>query len=349
MGRQPKVKANVAINGFGRIGRQVCRRIMSRSDLNLVAINASYDAATLAHLLKYDSVHGKFDGQVVPMEGALLINGQQVTLVAERDASKLPWAALGVDIVVEATGKHKDRRSAGLHLQSGAKKVVITTASRDADATIVIGVNDDSYDPNHHHVVAAASCTTNCLAPFAKVLHEAFGIRSGLMTTIHAYTSDQNILDNPHKDPRRGRSAAHSIIPTSTGAAVAVAQVIPALQGKLNGFSLRVPTPDVSVVDLVATMERPVTVAEVNALLQKVSLGSHKGIIGYADEPLVSSDFIGDEHSCIIDSLLTMVGPENMVKVVAWYDNEWGYSCRVVDVVGLVARAAVESIDNAAD
>ncbi|HLN62908.1 MAG TPA: type I glyceraldehyde-3-phosphate dehydrogenase [Symbiobacteriaceae bacterium] len=343
------MKANVAINGFGRIGRMVCRRLADNPHLRLVAINASYDAATLAHLLKYDTTHGRFPGEVRAEDGALVINGQRVTLVAERDPAKLPWAALGVDIVIEATGKFKERAKAALHLESGAHKVVITTASKDADATIVMGVNEGVYDPLAHHVVAAASCTTNCLAPFAKVLHQQFGIVSGLMTTVHSYTNDQNILDNPHKDPRRARGAAQSIIPTTTGAAKAVAQVLPELAGKLNGFALRVPTPDVSVVDLVARLERPATAADVNAVLKAAADGPMQGIIGYSDEPLVSSDFTGDDRSCIIDAASTMAGPDNMIKVIAWYDNEWGYSCRVVDVAAHVGKALRESESSAAD
>ena len=333
------MKANLAINGFGRIGRMVCRRAIRNPYLQLVAINASYDAATLAHLLKYDTTHGRFDGEVRAEGDTLVINGQCVALVHERDAAKLPWADLGVDIVVEATGKFKEREKAALHLASGARKVVITTASRDADATIVVGVNDEAYDPAVHHVVAAASCTTNCLAPVAKLLHRRWGIVSGLMTTVHSYTNDQNILDNPHKDLRRARGAAQSIIPTTTGAARAVAQVLPELQGRLNGFALRVPTPDVSVVDLVARLEQPVTVAEVNSLFREAAEGACRGIVGYTDEPLVSSDFAGDDRSAIVDGPSTMVGPDNMVKVVAWYDNEWGYSCRVVDVAALLARS----------
>jgi glyceraldehyde 3-phosphate dehydrogenase len=343
------VKAKVAINGFGRIGRMVCRRIISNPDLDLVAINASYDASTLAHLLKYDTTHGRFQGEVRAEGNALIINDRRVQLVAERDPARLPWADLGVEIVIEATGKFTQREKAALHLQAGASKVIITTASKDADATIVIGVNEEIYNPEEHHVISAASCTTNCLAPFAKVLHREFGIISGLMTTVHAYTNDQNILDNPHKDLRRARSAAQAIIPTTTGAARAVAQVLPELQGRLNGFALRVPTQDVSVVDLVARLERPATAAEVNAALKAASEGPLHGIIGYTEEPLVSADFVGDDHSCIIDGLTTMAGADNMVKVVAWYDNEWGYSSRVVDVAAYLARAMEESHDAAAD
>lgn len=333
------MKAKVAINGFGRIGRMVCRRIMRNPQLELVAINASYDAPTLAHLLRYDTTHGRFDAEVRAEEDALVIDGHRVALVAQRDASKLPWRELGVDLVIEATGKHKTRDKASLHLQSGARKVLITTASKDADATIVWGVNEEQYDPNSHHIVAAASCTTNCLAPFVKVLHEEFGILSGLMTTVHAYTNDQRLLDNPHKDLRRARSAAQSIIPTTTGAAKAVAQVLPDLAGRLTGLALRVPTTDVSVVDLVARLAKPATAEEINQVLKNAAEGPMKGIIGYTEEPLVSHDFIGDERSCIIDGLSTMTMPENLVKVVAWYDNEWGYSCRVVDVAAHMAAA----------
>lgn len=333
------MKANLAINGFGRIGRMVCRRALGNPYLNLVAINASYDAATLAHLLRYDTTHGRFEGTIETEPDALIINGHRVLLVHERDAAKLPWRALGVDIVVEATGKFKDRPKAALHLASGASKVIITTASKDPDITVVVGVNDEAYDPARHDVIAAASCTTNCLAPIAKLLHNRWGIISGLMTTVHSYTNDQNILDNPHKDLRRARGAAQSIIPTTTGAAKAVAQVLPELTGKLNGFALRVPTPDVSVVDLVARLQQPVTVAEVNALFRAAAEGPYQGVLGFTDEPLVSSDFCGDDRSSIVDGTSTMVGPDNLVKVVAWYDNEWGYSCRVVDLAALVARA----------
>lgn len=333
------MKANLAINGFGRIGRMVCRRSLENPDLRVVAINASYDAATLAHLLKYDSTHGRFPGEVRAEGDFLIVNGQRIHLVSERDPAKLPWADLGIDIVVEATGKFTERARAALHLQAGARKVVITTASKDADATIVMGANDEAYDPALHDVVAAASCTTNCLAPVAKLLHRRWGIVSGLMTTVHAYTNDQNILDNPHKDLRRARGAAQSIIPTTTGAAKAVAQVLPELKGRLNGFALRVPTPDVSVVDLVAQLEQPATAEEINALFREAADGDLHGIVGFSDEPLVSGDFAGDDRSSIVDGLSTMVMPGNLVKVVAWYDNEWGYSCRVVDVAALIARS----------
>ncbi|MFB5084919.1 type I glyceraldehyde-3-phosphate dehydrogenase [Symbiobacterium thermophilum] len=332
------MKANVAINGFGRIGRMVCRRLLRHPDLNLVAVNASYPAETLAHLLKYDTVHGRLDAQVVAGDGEIVVDGHVVRLVSERDASRLPWRELGIDIVIDATGKHKERERAALHLHSGARKVIITTATKDPDVTVVMGVNEGAYRPAEHHIIAAASCTTNCLAPVAKVLHETFGIRTGLMTTVHAYTNDQNMLDNPHRDLRRARAATASIIPTTTGAAKAVAQVLPELKGRLNGFALRVPTPDVSVVDLVVQLDRPATREEINDALRSAAQGPLRGILAYSDEPLVSADFIGDPHSAIVDGTLTMVGPDNLAKVIAWYDNEWGYSCRVVDLAALVAR-----------
>ena len=332
------MKANVAINGFGRIGRMVCRRLLRHPDLNLVAVNVSYPAETLAHLLKYDTVHGRLDAQVVAGDGEIVVDGHVVRLVSERDASRLPWRELGIDIVIDATGKHKERERATLHLHSGARKVIITTATKDPDVTVVMGVNEGVYRPAEHHIIAAASCTTNCLAPVAKVLHETFGIRTGLMTTVHAYTNDQNMLDNPHHDLRRARAATASIIPTTTGAAKAVAQVLPELKGRLNGFALRVPTPDVSVVDLVVQLEQPATGEEINDALRSAAQGPLRGILAYSDEPLVSADFIGDPHSAIVDGTLTMVGPDNLAKVIAWYDNEWGYSCRVVDLAALVAR-----------
>ena len=344
------MKANVAINGFGRIGRMVCRRLLTHPDLNLVAVNASYPAETLAHLLKYDTVHGRLDAEVLPGDGEIVVDGRAVRLVSERDASKLPWRDLGIDIVIEATGKHKERERAALHLASGARKVIITTATKDPDVTVVMGVNEGDYRPAEHHVIAAASCTTNCLAPVAKVLHEAFGIRTGLMTTVHAYTNDQNMLDNPHRDLRRARSATASIIPTTTGAARAVAQVLPELRGRLNGFALRVPTPDVSVVDLVAQLERPATREEINQALRAAAEGPLCGILAYSELPLVSADFVGYPHSAIVDGSLTMVGPDNLAKVAAWYDNEWGYSCRVVDLAAMVARAmAAAPVQGAAD
>lgn len=326
----------IAINGFGRIGRMVFRRAIQEPEIEIVAINASYPAETLAHLLKYDSVHGTLSAEVEAGEGFLLVNGKKVQLLNDRNPANLPWTELGVDIVVEATGKFNHREGAELHLQAGAKKVVLSAPGKDEDVTIVMGVNEESYDPQNHHIISNASCTTNCLAPVAKVLHQEFGIVSGMMTTVHAYTNDQNNLDNPHKDLRRARGCATSIIPTTTGAAKAVAKVLPELKGKLNGIALRVPTPDVSIVDLVAEVEREVTVEEVNQALKKAANESMKGYIQYCEEPLVSIDFVGNPHSSIIDALSTMVMGKT-VKVFAWYDNEWGYSCRVVDLVKYVA------------
>lgn len=325
----------VAINGFGRIGRMVFRRAIQDPDIEVVAINASYPAETLAHLYKYDSVHGTVDATVEVGEDFLLVNNKKIQLLNDRNPANLPWGEMSIDIVVEATGKFNHREGAELHLQAGAKKVVLSAPGKDEDITIVMGVNEESYNPEQHHIISNASCTTNCLAPVAKVLHNAFGIVSGMMTTVHAYTNDQNNLDNPHKDLRRARACGTSIIPTTTGAAKAVAKVLPELKGKLNGIALRVPTPDVSIVDLVAEVEKEVTVEEVNRVLQQAAEESMKGYIQYCEEPLVSIDFVGNAHSSIIDALSTMVMGKT-IKVFAWYDNEWGYSCRVVDLVKYV-------------
>lgn len=327
---------NIAINGFGRIGRMVCRKAIQDPNIRIVAINASYPAETLAHLLKYDTVHGKFEADIQAGENELIVNGHRIQLLSDRNPANLPWKDLGVDIVVEATGKFNHREGAELHLQAGAKKVILTAPGKDEDVTIVMGVNEQHYDPANHHIISNASCTTNCLAPVVKVLHEEFGILSGMMTTVHAFTNDQNNIDNPHKDLRRARACGSSIIPTTTGAAKAVAKVLPELKGKLTGIALRVPTPNVSIVDFVAQLERETTVEEVNAVLKKASEGSMKGYIEYCEEPLVSIDFVGNSHSSIIDAPSTMVYG-NTVKVFAWYDNEWGYSCRVVDLVKYVA------------
>jgi glyceraldehyde 3-phosphate dehydrogenase len=323
----------IGINGFGRIGRMVFRRAIQDPNIEIVAINASYPPETLAHLLKYDSIHGRLSNKVEVKDGYIVVDGKPTKVLSDRDPLNLPWGELGVEIVVEATGKFKDREGAGKHLQKGAKKVVITAPGKDEDATIVMGVNDHIYDHEKHHIVSNASCTTNCLAPVAKVLHEAFGIEHGLMTTIHSFTNDQVNLDNPHKDLRRARACGSSIIPTSTGAARAVGKVLPELNGRLNGFALRVPTPNVSVVDLVANLSKDVTVEEVNRVLKEASEGAMKGILEFSDEPLVSSDYIGHDASSIVDGLSTMVMGNRQVKVIAWYDNEWGYSCRVVDLV----------------
>ena len=327
----------IGINGFGRIGRNVFRASLSKADIEIVAINDLTDAKTLAHLLKYDSVHGIFDAEVKAGENCIYVNGKEIKVLAEMDPAKLPWGELGVDIVVESTGRFTQRDKAAAHLAAGAKKVIISAPAKEEDITIVMGVNHDKYDAANHHVISNASCTTNCLAPFAKVLNDNFGIKRGLMTTVHAYTNDQRILDLPHKDLRRARAAGQSIIPTTTGAARAVALVLPELKGKLNGFAMRVPTPNVSVVDLVAELEKPATAEEINAKLKEAAEGELKGVLGYTDEPLVSKDFCGNANSSIVDGLSTMVIEDNMVKVVSWYDNEWGYSNRVLDLASYIA------------
>jgi glyceraldehyde 3-phosphate dehydrogenase len=333
------MKVKVAINGFGRIGRMVFRKAILDNKLDLVAINASYPAETLAHLIKYDSIHGEFLGEVKAEEnGTITVNGKNIHLLSERDPRNLPWKELNVDIIIEATGKFKSKETASYHLEAGAKKVVITAPGKDEDVTIVMGVNEDKYEHDNHHIISNASCTTNCLAPVAKVIDEKFGIESGLMTTVHSYTNDQKNIDNPHKDLRRARACGQSIIPTTTGAAKALSLVLPQLEGKLNGLSLRVPTPNVSLVDLVATVEKNITAEEINQAFEEAANGPLKGILGFTIEPLVSIDFNGNENSSIIDGLSTMVIGKKQIKVLAWYDNEWGYSCRVVDLVNYVAE-----------
>lgn len=329
----------VAINGFGRIGRMVFRKAMLDNAFDVVAVNASYPAETLAHLVKYDTVHGLFDKEVEGKDNALYVDGKKVLLTNDRDPRNLPWSELGIDIVIEATGKFNDREKANYHIEAGAKKVVLTAPGKNEDVTIVMGVNEEDYQPEKHHIISNASCTTNCLAPVAKVLDESFGIVKGLMTTVHAYTNDQKNIDNPHKDLRRARACGQSIIPTSTGAAKALSKVLPQLEGKMNGMALRVPTPNVSLVDLVVTTEKKVNAEEVNEALKEASETELKGILGFNEEPLVSIDYNGNEHSSIIDGLSTMVVEDNQVKVLAWYDNEWGYSCRVVDLVQHVAKS----------
>ncbi|GEK30096.1 glyceraldehyde-3-phosphate dehydrogenase [Kurthia zopfii] len=329
---------SIAINGFGRIGRMVFRQAILQDDLNVVAINASYPSETLAHLVKYDTNHGQFAGTVEAAEGALIVNGKRVKIVSERDPLNLPWTELGVDIVIEATGKFNDRDKAALHLEAGAKKVILTAPGKNEDITVVMGVNDEQLDLAKHDVISNASCTTNCLAPVAKVLNDTFGIDNGLMTTVHSYTNDQKNIDNPHKDLRRARACAASIIPTSTGAAKALTLVLPELKGKLHGMALRVPTPNVSLVDLVVDLNQDVTVEEVNAAFIKASEGPLKGILDFTMEPLVSIDFNTNPASATIDGLTTMVMGTRKVKVLAWYDNEWGYSTRVVDLTQKVAR-----------
>ncbi|SFK76536.1 type I glyceraldehyde-3-phosphate dehydrogenase [Brevibacillus centrosporus] len=328
----------VGINGFGRIGRNVFRAALNNPDVEIVAVNDLTDAQTLAHLLKYDTVHGVLDLDVEAGENSLIVGGKEIKVLAERDPAQLKWANYGVEIVVESTGRFTKREDAAKHLEGGAKKVIISAPATNEDITVVMGVNEDKYDPAQHTVISNASCTTNCLAPFAKVLNDKFGIVRGLMTTVHSYTNDQQILDLPHKDLRRARAAAENIIPTSTGAAKAVALVLPELKGKLNGFAMRVPTPNVSVVDLVAELKADVTVDELNQALKEAAEGPLKGILGYSEAPLVSSDYNGNPASSTIDALSTMVLEGNMVKVVSWYDNEWGYSNRVVDLCHFVAQ-----------
>ena len=328
----------VGINGFGRIGRNAFWAALGNPDVEIVAVNDLTDAETLAHLLKYDSVHGKLNAEVKAENGSILVNGKPIKVLAEKDPAALPWGTLGVQVVVESTGRFTDAAKAAAHIQAGAKKVIISAPAKGEDITIVMGVNENKYDPAKHHILSNASCTTNCLAPMAKVVHETFGIKHGMMTTVHSYTNDQQILDLPHKDLRRARAAALSIIPTTTGAAKAVALVLPELKGKLNGFALRVPTPNVSITDLVAEMERPVTVEEVNAALKAAAEGPLKGILEYCDEPLVSKDFNGNAHSCIVDALSTMVVDGTQLKVIGWYDNEWGYSNRVIDLIAYIGK-----------
>jgi glyceraldehyde 3-phosphate dehydrogenase len=327
---------NIGINGFGRIGRLVFRRLLKEGGFNVLAINDITDAKTLAYLLKYDSVHGIFEGEVTAAEGAIVVNGKKYRIIAEKDPSKLPWKELGVDLVVEGTGIFTSREKLQLHITAGAKKVLLTAPAKDEiDATVVLGVNDNVLT-GKEQFVSNASCTTNCLAPMVKVLHTEFGLEQGFMTTIHSYTNDQRLLDLPHKDLRRARAAALSIIPTTTGAARTVGKVIPELKGKLDGFSLRVPTPDASITDLVATLKKPATKEQINEAMKKAAAGPMKGILEYTEEELVSTDIIGNTHSCIFDSKLTMA-MGNMVKVFGWYDNEWGFSCRVVDLLKKIA------------
>jgi glyceraldehyde 3-phosphate dehydrogenase len=323
----------VAINGFGRIGRNVFRACLGNPKIDIVAVNDVTNAATLAHLLKYDSVQGILNAQVEAQEKAILVNGKKVKVLAERDPAKLPWADLGIEVVVESTGLFVDRASATKHLEAGAKKVVITAPAKQPDLTIVLGVNEKMYDKTKHHIISNASCTTNCLAPVAKVLMDNFGFVRGIMTTIHAYTNDQRILDLPHKDLRRARAAALSMIPTTTGAAIAVSLVLPSLAGKLDGIAIRVPTPNVSLVDLVAELEREATAEEVNEAFKKASRSGLQGIMAYSDKPLVSCDFNGNPHSAIVDGPFTKLIEGKTVKVLAWYDNEWGYSNRVKDLI----------------
>ncbi|MBI5167295.1 MAG: type I glyceraldehyde-3-phosphate dehydrogenase [candidate division NC10 bacterium] len=331
----------VGINGFGRIGRLFFRAALGEKDLEFVAVNDLTDAKTLAHLLKYDSVHGALEAKVEARGEVILVNGREIRVLAIKDPGQLPWRDFGVEVVVESTGRFTDRANAAKHLEAGAKKVVISAPAKGEDITIVLGVNEKAYDPARHYIISNASCTTNCLAPVAKVLLENFGIRHGFMTTIHSYTNDQQILDLPHKDLRRARAAALSQIPTTTGAAKAVGLVLPQLQGKMHGIAIRVPTPNVSLVDLVAETERVVRAEEVNGAFKKAAEGELQGILGFCEEPLVSVDFIGNPLSSIVDGPSTSVIDGTMVKVLAWYDNEWGYSCRVRDLVKYIANKAI--------
>jgi len=328
----------IGINGFGRIGRQSLKAMIERApDVEVVAVNDLVDAEMNALLFKYDSTYGRFEGDVKAGDKSIIIDGREIKILAEKDPANLPWRDLGVDIVLESTGIFTSAEKARAHIDAGAQKVIISAPAKGEDITIVLGVNDEKYEPANHHIISNASCTTNCLAPAAKVVHDLLTIEHGLMNTIHSYTNDQRILDVAHKDPRRARSAGQNIIPTTTGAAKALALVIPDLKGKFDGFSLRVPTPTVSVVDFTATVRRDTSVEELNEAFRAAAAGPMKGILGVSDEPLVSMDFKGDTRSSIIDGACTMVIGGNMVKVIAWYDNEWGYSCRVADLVALVA------------
>jgi glyceraldehyde 3-phosphate dehydrogenase len=329
----------VGINGFGRIGRNVYRATKRFDDIEVLAVNDITSPQTLAHLLKYDSVLGNYGGDVSADGDNLVVDGRRIKVLAERDPGNLPWADLGVELVIESTGFFTDAEKAKVHIEKGgAKKVIISAPAKNEDITIVMGVNEKAYDPAVHHIVSNASCTTNCLAPVAKVLHESFGITSALMTTVHSYTNDQKILDAPHEDLRRARAAAVNVIPTTTGAAKAVALVMPELNGKFHGMSLRVPTKDVSLIDLTAVLERDVTVDEVNAAMKRASEDDLEGILGYTEEELVSTDFQGDARSSVVDAKSTMVIEGKHVKVLSWYDNEWGYSCRVVDLVRFMGQ-----------
>jgi glyceraldehyde 3-phosphate dehydrogenase len=327
----------IGINGFGRIGRNVLRASLGDPTLEFVAVNDLTDANTLAYLLQYDSVHGTLAAKVEAREDAILLDGKPIKVLAKKDPKELPWKDLGVDIVIESTGRFTDREGASKHLSAGAKRVIVTAPSKDADVTLVLGVNEQAYDPSKHTIVSNASCTTNCLAPVAKVLLDRFGIKHGVMTTIHSYTNDQQLLDLPHKDLRRARAAALSMVPTSTGAAKALHLVLPQLKGKLDGLAIRVPTPNVSIVDLSVEVEQDCDVASVNAAFKQAAQGPLKGILKYSEAPIVSVDQNGDPHSATLDAPLTIVLNRRLVKVLAWYDNEWGYSCRVRDLIKFLA------------
>ena len=328
----------VGINGFGRIGRNVVRAGLHRNDIEFVAVNDITDTKTLAHLFKYDSVLGTLPEEIKAEADGITVNGKRIKVFASKDPAQLDWNSVGAQIVVESTGKFTDAKEACKHIRGSVKKVIISAPAKNEDVTIVLGVNDNTYDPARHNIVSNASCTTNCLAPMVKVLHDTFGVQKGSMTTIHSYTNDQNVLDFPHKDLRRARAAALNMIPTTTGAAKAIGLVMPELKGKLDGYSMRVPTPDVSVVDLVAITARPTTAEEINGAFKAAAEGPMKGILAYTEDPVVSSDMLHNPNSSIIDGQMTKVLDGNLVKVVSWYDNEWGYSCRVVDLIEFLTR-----------
>ncbi|MFD2761444.1 type I glyceraldehyde-3-phosphate dehydrogenase [Lentibacillus juripiscarius] len=328
----------MGINGFGRIGRNVFRQALKNDEVEVVAVNDLTDANMLAHLLQYDSVHGTLEEEVTVNGSNIVVGGKEIQVLSERDPADLGWGDLGVDVVIESTGRFTQRDDAKKHLDAGAKKVIISAPAKQEDLTMVMGVNEEDYDPAKHHVVSNASCTTNCLAPLAKVLHEQFGLKRGLMTTVHSYTNDQQILDLPHKDYRRARAAAQNVIPTTTGAAKVVGKVLPDLDGKLDGMAVRVPTPDGSLTDLVAELDKNVTEEEVNNAFKAAAEGELKGIVGYTEAPLVSSDIVGNTHSSLFDAQSTMTLEDNMVKVVSWYDNEMGYSARCVDLAVYIAK-----------
>ena len=335
------MKVRVGINGFGRIGRNIMRAALGDANIDFVAVNDLTNAATLAHLLKYDSVLGNLHANVAVSGDGISVDGDNFKVLSMHDPAQLPWKDLGVDVVFESTGLFTNRDDAAKHLTAGAKRVVITAPAKSPDLTVVLGVNEEKYDPAKHHIISNASCTTNCLAPLAKVIHQTFGIKKGWMTTIHSYTNDQNLLDLPHKDLRRARAAALSMIPTTTGAAVAVGEVLPELKGKLDGFAMRVPTPNVSVVDLAALVDKKTTAAEVNAALKAAAEGPMKGLLDYTTAELVSIDFKGNPHSSIVDSAYTKVMDGDFVKVLSWYDNEWGYSSRCVDLLRLLVKKGI--------
>lgn len=332
----------IGINGFGRIGRMCLRAALQNEDIEVVAVNSTSDSIASARLLEYDSVHGRLNKEIKATENEIIIDGHPIKVISDRNPANLPWGKLGVDIVIESTGKFNSSKDCEVHLRNGAKKVIISAPANDSTPTIVLGVNENIYQPKTHHIVSNASCTTNCLAPIIKVIHDNFGITNGLMSTVHAFTTDQRSLDNSHKDPRRSRGCMQSIVPTSTGAAKAIGLVIPELKGKLNGVSLRVPVPNVSLVDVVVELEQDVTIEKINNALRTAAENSMTGIMEYCDQPLVSVDFLGNKHSAIVDSLSTLVIEKRKAKILAWYDNEWGYSCRVVDLAQYLGKMLQE-------